>query len=148
MNHDELHIVMIEMGDGGIPDELMKTLTLMRLMGRLESLANAAKSIHAISRRAVEENPTREALLAWATHMLTLPDAPKDGSLTPEIMADRTARIAALPHGVEVTDDGSLYAVNLLSDNVWEEVKLPDTLKAGLAKAKLNKAEPLNRRPT
>jgi hypothetical protein len=147
--NDEMHVIVMEVDmSGGIPDELMNTLTLMRVMARLERLADAAKNIHYISRRAVEENPTREALLGWARHMLTLPDAPKDGSLTPEIMADRTARIAALPHGVEITDDGSLYAVNLMSDNVWEEVQLPQPLKDGLAKAKLSKSEPLNRRPT
>lgn len=147
--NDEMHVILIEMGGADADDGLgviLGQLSVMAMMGRLERVAVAARGVHNWSRNAVRQHPTTEGLLGWCRHMLADPEAPKD-KLTPEVMAERVRKIAALPRHAEVTDDGSMFAVDLMSDDVWSEIPLPDDFKAGLAKAKLANSGTANRRP-
>lgn len=141
----EVHV--IEIGGEGLPKEVMESLGAFNDVRRVQQAAEQAMFMWRMAKEFVRrfDGP---GLVEECVNLI------REGGLpvTPEVLADRMQRIAALPKPVECKPDGSVYMAAMTNPlgngEVWCEFPMGEKAKEGFAAAHLRVHDAANKRPT
>lgn len=131
-----MEVVILE---GDKADNVIESLQALLDLDKLGKAEQGARILHTMARGMVAKaNGDEAALLTECSKLLHIHN-PAPGHLTPEVLADRLTRIAALPKHAEVMPDGSVYfaAVSdpLGTGEVWCEFSISEATRKGLTAA-------------
>lgn len=121
--------------EGALPPEAMEALEGMMDMRRLNEALSKANLVRALaaSMIALTKGDTARMVAECAELLERAPAVGTD--LTPERMAERIVKIAALPKSVNITPEGDFWCADILHPDGWARLDIGKQAREGLAKA-------------